>query len=106
MTIAVDVSTQQVSVTTPLASTTSVSATISAVDLTRSYVMFQGYASGKMLCVTCVPSVGTPKGTADDGKTGQWAVELFDATTVRVFRTTPVGAGCRHNWFIRVVEYN
>ena len=101
----VGISTQQITVTTPLASDTSVSVTISSVDLTKSYVMFQGYASGKMLCSTCPPSVETPKGTADDGKTGQWAVELFDATTVRVFRPTPVGSGCRHTWFIRVVEY-
>lgn len=68
--------------------------------------MFQGYCSGKLLCVTCIPSVGTPKGNARLGKTVNWAVELFDATTVRVFRTSPVtGTGCRHNWFVRVVEY-
>jgi len=101
----IGISTQQIGITAPLASTTSVSATISSVDLTRSYVHFQGWASGKPLCITCVPGVSTPKGTADDGKTGQWAVELFDATTVRVFRPTPVGAGCRATWFIRVVEY-
>ena len=101
----IGISTQQITVSTPLASTTSVSATISSVDLTKSYVMFQGYASGKMICSTCPPSAELPKGTADDAATGQWAVELFDATTVRLFRPTPVGAGCRHRWFIRVVEY-
>lgn len=101
----ISISTQQISITTPLASTTSVTGTISSVDLTKSYVMFQGYASGKTLCVTCVPSVGTPKGTARDGITMGWAVELFDATTVRLFRNAPPGTGCRHTWFIRVVEY-
>ena len=102
----VGISTQQVSMTTVLATDTVVTATISSVDLTKSYVMFQGYASGKMLCITCPPSVSTPKGTANEGKTGQWAVELFDATTVRLFRPTPVGVGCRATWFIRVVEYS
>lgn len=98
--------TQQISITNALATDTSVSATISAVDLTRSYVQFQGFASGRMLCFTCpAPSPGLPKGTANQGETGQWAVELFDSTTVRLFRATPVGAGCRHTWFIRVVEY-
>lgn len=101
----IPIATQQITLTTPLATDTAVTGVISSVDLTRSYVHFQGWASGKPLCITCTTGTSTPKGTADDGKTGQWAVELFDATTVRVFRTTPVGAGCRHTWFIRVVEY-
>ena len=103
----IPVVTQQIGITTPFATDTSVTVTIAAVDLTRSYVMFQGYGSGKMLCVTCIPDPQTPKGTADDGVTGQWAVELLDSTHVRVFRepTGPTGAGCRHSWFVRVVEY-
>ncbi len=103
----IPVVTQQISVTAPLATSTSVSVTIAAVDLARAYVMFQGYGSGKMLCITCITGITTPKGTADDGITGQWAVELFDSTTVRVFRepTGPSGVGCRATWFIRVVEY-
>jgi hypothetical protein len=101
----IGISTQQIGVTTPFATDISVTVTIAAVDLSRSYVMFQGYASGKMLCVTCPVDVQTPKGTAKDAKTGQWAVELLTSTSIRLFRTTPTGIGCRHTWFIRVIEY-
>lgn len=97
-------STQQISMFAGFGATT-VSATISAVDVTRSYVMFQGWASGRIMCVTCPGDVQTPKGSAKDGKTSQWAVELLNSTTVRVFRSTPVPPGCAASWFIRVIEY-
>ncbi len=81
--------------------------TISAVDLTRTYVEMQGHATGSMQCYSCpVPGFGfTPKGSNRDGKTGQWAVELFDSTTVRFFRSAPVAPGCRARMNAKVVEY-
>ncbi len=86
---------------------TIVDVTISAVDLTRSYVEMGGHASGLILDHTC-PVVSfqfTPKGSTRDGNTINWVVELLNSTTVRFFRPVPIGVGARHRLSARVVEY-
>jgi hypothetical protein len=89
---AIAIATQEVTYTTPLVTTLSVTATISAVDLAKSYVFQQASTMGRNLCSNCAAGPTGPKGTTDNNFIGLFAHELFDTVTVRSFRP-PVTMG-------------
>lgn len=89
---AINIDTQEVTYTAPLDTTLVVTATISSVDLAKSYVFQQGSIMGEPLCSTCPSDTQLPKGENDNNFNGLWGHELFDSVTVRTFRP-PVTMG-------------
>lgn len=87
---------------------TIIDVTISAVDVTRSYVEMGGHAAGFIEGTHSCPVAAvqfTPKGSTRDGNTINWVVEILNSTTVRFFRPAPIGLGAKHRLSARVVEY-
>jgi len=102
---AIPISIQQVGGSIPFPFTTSITITISAVDLTKTYVFAQGHESGRILCISCpgAPGGGKP---ADDGHGNQFAYELLTSTSIRIFRSAAAPApDCRALVRIAIVEY-
>jgi hypothetical protein len=91
--VAINIDTQQITYSIALPADVSVSATISSVDLTKSYVFQQGSTMGRPLCSSCSGDSTLPKGSPDNNFIGLFAHELFDSVTVRSFRPPVTGGG-------------